>query len=86
MCSCRSFARKDVSAPRSPIANPRLALPQVVHHVLVCHTGRQAERLATGHMRRPMLLRHVGQRLQHLVLADAQLKDLSALSGALACA
>ncbi len=32
-------------------------------------------------MRRPLLLRHVGRRLQHLVLADARLTDLAALTG-----
>ena len=35
-----------------------------------------------GHMRRPMLLRHLGQQLQHLVVADAKLTDLAALAGA----
>ncbi len=32
-------------------------------------------------MLRPLMLRHVGRRLQHLVLADARLTDLAALSG-----
>jgi hypothetical protein len=44
---------------------------------------RRAERLAAGRMRRPMLLRHVGQHLRHLVVADAQLTDLAALCGAM---
>ena len=43
---------------------------------------RQTERLAAGPMRRPLLLRHVGRRLQHLVLADARLTDVAALAGA----
>ena len=34
-----------------------------------------------GRCMRPKMLAHVGQQLQHLVLADATLRDLSALSG-----
>lgn len=34
-----------------------------------------------GRCLRPKMLAHVGQQLQHLVLADATLRDLSALSG-----
>ena len=45
------------------------------------HPCRQPERLAVGRCLRPKMLAHVGQQLQHLVLADATLRDLSALSG-----
>ena len=43
---------------------------------------RQPERLATGRCLRPKMLAHVGGQLRHLVLADATLRDLSALAGA----